>query len=167
MLPLLDAETYGVVAGSPDHAAQMSILTREAQQLHAHRHMHVVEFLGVVADVPPPPSPPDHSYGRCAWMMMEMAELGSLDDCILGLRRRRAAAAAAGDGDASAADLMPLSQLLQLFVDALSGVAHLHAAVPPVMHRDLKPANLVVFPRARVPAAAADRFRCGAASTSV
>jgi serine/threonine protein kinase len=110
-----------------------------------------VGLLGMVDDMPPPCSP----YVSCTWMMMDMAELGSLDQWIMELRRQRSQRGGAGD-------LLVLSQLLQLFVDALSGVAHLHAAVPPLMHRDVKPANMLVYRRSSassVDTVVADRYR--------
>jgi serine/threonine protein kinase len=151
LLTLLHPDFKGIEQDYPCHAAQLAILEREAQQLHANRHAHIVGLLGMVDDMPPPCSP----YVSCTWMMMDMAELGSLDQWIMDLRRQRSQRGGAGD-------LLVLSQLLQLFVDALSGVAHLHAAVPPLMHRDVKPANMLVYRRSSassVDTVVADRYR--------
>jgi hypothetical protein len=104
-----------------------------------------------VPELPPPPAPPQVPpcvYVPCTWMMMEMADFGSLHQWILHLRRERAAA--------GSPDLLTLPQLLEVFHDVVSGVAHLHNGGPsPVMHRDIKPANLLVFQRA-----SAERGRC-------
>jgi serine/threonine protein kinase len=152
LLTLLHPDFKGIEQDYPCHAAQLAILEREAQQLHANGHANIIEVVGMVDDMPPPCSP----YVSCTWMMMDTTELGSLDQWIADLRRQRSAG---GVGD-SAGDLLPLSQLLQLFVDALSGVAHLHAAVPPLMHRDVTLTSTLVHRRSSVPVAPADSNRC-------
>jgi serine/threonine protein kinase len=159
LLFLLDADNYGVVRGSKDYEAQISILVKEAQQLQAKRHPHIVGFIGMVPELPPPRAT---AYVQCPWLMMEMADLGSLDNWILMLRRDRAASAGAGDDarQRSQGDLLKLSHVLQLFLDVLCGLDHLHNMAPAMMHRDLKPANILVFPRESVPEAAADVYRC-------
>ncbi len=158
MLPLLDARFYGIVRPSPEYDQQMSVLMREARLLHANPHANVVAFVGLVHDLPPPPTPPgpdaaEHEYGRCTWLVMEMAEFGSLHHWMLHLRRDRVDPATATGNP----ELLSLAEVLLLFADMWSGLAHLHSSAPPLMHRDLKPANMLVCRR---PSRAAAARRC-------